>query len=86
MMAGTPTQSEGQLIIVDADTEAPEFENFSVNPAVITPNQDGIDDRASITYWLTKEVDEIQVYLFDPNDPDNDDPENPNRKYPSGRR
>ena len=73
---------DGQITIVNADTETPEFENFSVNPAVITPNQDGIDDRASITYWLTKEVEEIQVYLFDPSDPDNQNPENPSRKYP----
>jgi hypothetical protein len=80
--AGNSDQIEGKITIVDADTEAPEFQNFSVNPAVITPNQDGIDDRASITYWLTKEVEEIQVYLFDPSDPDNKDPDNPSRKQP----
>lgn len=68
---------QGEISIVDADTDAPEFHNFSVNPAVISPNQDGIDDRAAITYWLTKEVAEIQVYLFNPRDTDN-----PNRKYP----
>ncbi len=80
--AGNSDKAEGQMTIIDADTEAPEFENFSVNPAVITPNQDGIDDRASITYWLTKEVAELQVYLFDPLDPDNADQENPSRKHP----
>ncbi|RME43950.1 MAG: hypothetical protein D6791_14300 [Chloroflexi bacterium] len=73
---GQTEKVEGPLTIVDADTTPPEFHNFAVNPAVITPNQDGIDDRASITYWLTKEVSEIQVYLLNPNDPDN-----PNRKY-----
>ena len=44
---------------------------------MITPNQDGIDDRASITYWLSKPVEEVQVYLLNPADPTN-----PNQKYP----
>ncbi|MCO6449824.1 MAG: hypothetical protein J5I90_03445 [Caldilineales bacterium] len=79
---GRTETSEGALTIVGADTEAPQFENFSVTPAVITPNQDGIDDRAAITYWLTKNVEEIQVYLFDPADPENIDPANPTRKFP----
>ncbi len=74
---GVIDRRQGELSIVDADTTAPEFRNFAVNPSVISPNQDGIDDRASITYWLTKEVQEIQVYLLNPRDTDN-----PNRKYP----
>jgi len=74
---GRQDVAEGEIEIVDADTEMPQFENFAVNPAVITPNQDGIGDRASITYWLTKDVEEIQVYLMNPHDP-----ENPERKYP----
>ena len=74
---GRTDRAEGRIIIQQADTHAPEFENFSVNPNVFTPNQDGIDDRASITYWLTKDVQEVQVYLLNPADPDN-----PERKYP----
>ena len=70
-------RAQGVLTIQQADTEAPQFENFAVTPEVITPNQDGISDRAAITYWLTKDVEEVQVYLLNPNDP-----ENPNRKYP----
>jgi hypothetical protein len=68
---------QGVLTIQDADTNPPQFENFAVTPAVITPNQDGIDDRASITYWLTKDVAEVQVYLLNPNDA-----AKPDRKYP----
>ena len=74
---GRTEQAEGDITIENADTDMPEFENFAVNPEVITPNQDGIDDRASITYWLTKEVEEIQVYLMNPGDKDR-----PDRKYP----
>lgn len=75
--AGNSDKVEGKITLREADTNAPEFQNFAVNPALITPNQDGIGDRASITYWLTKEVEEIQVYLLNPADPDN-----PNQKYP----
>ncbi|HHB90704.1 MAG TPA: hypothetical protein ENK60_05290 [Anaerolineae bacterium] len=78
---GFTDRAEGVITIRDADTEMPEFENFAVNPEVITPNQDGIDDRASITYWLTKDVEEVQVYLMNPRDPENADRKYP-RKYP----
>jgi len=74
---GDSDRAEGAITITDADTDAPKFDNFAVTPVVITPNQDGIGDRASITYWLTKDVEEIQVYLMNPSDPDN-----PGRKYP----
>ncbi len=75
---GVTEQVQGEITIVDADTEAPQFENFSVTPEVITPNQDGIDDRAAITYWLTKDVEQVQVYLL----PVVQDPDDPNPKYP----
>jgi len=75
---GHTEQATGTLTIIDADTDPPRFENFAINPRVITPNQDGIDDRAAITYYLTKPVAEIQVYLINPQQ----DPNDPNRKYP----
>lgn len=75
---GRSNRATGELTIADADTAPPEFHNFAVNPQTITPNQDGIDDRASITYYLTKPVAEIQVYLTNPRQ----DPNDPNRKYP----
>ncbi|NUQ37875.1 MAG: hypothetical protein HUU23_08790 [Caldilineales bacterium] len=80
--AGNSDEKRGALRISDADTAAPAFDNFAVNPSVISPNQDGIDDRAAITYWLTKEVETIQVYLYDPRDPENIDPANPTRRFP----
>jgi hypothetical protein len=56
---------EGPFTIVDADTVIPELRNFSVYPQVFTPNQDGIDDRVAITFYLNKEVRELRVYILD---------------------
>ncbi len=75
---GRTDRASGDLLIEDADTTPPEFQNFAVTPKTITPNQDGIDDRAAITYFLTKPVEELQVYLSNPRQ----DPNDPNRKYP----
>jgi hypothetical protein len=55
-----------ELVIQDADTVAPEIQNLQVTPAVIAPNSDGIDDVATITYWLSKPMDRIDVYLLGP--------------------
>lgn len=60
---------EGRITIVDADTQVPELRNFSVSPPVFSPNQDGLDDRAGVTYSLSKDVEEITVYLLDPAKP-----------------
>lgn len=61
----------GTITLQDADTELPELHNFSVVPQTFTPNQDGIDDRVSISYYLTKDVDRAPlVYLVDPDKPD----------------
>ncbi|MEZ4557461.1 MAG: hypothetical protein R2851_14135 [Caldilineaceae bacterium] len=44
----------------------PELHNFAVVPDVFRPNQDGLrDDWVSISYYLTKDVDEVLVYLID---------------------
>ncbi|HMN31017.1 MAG TPA: hypothetical protein PKE45_22875, partial [Caldilineaceae bacterium] len=52
------------------DTEAPEMHNFAVVPQVFRPNQDGLrDDWVSISYYLTKDVDSVSLYLLSKNDP-----------------
>jgi hypothetical protein len=63
--------ASGMITLHDADTELPELHNFSVVPQHFTPNQDSIDDRVSISYWLNKEVADVIVYLEDPADPNN---------------
>jgi len=61
---GKQMQQQGTITIVDPDTTLPEFRNFSVSPRVFTPNQDGIDDRVAITYFLSKDVAQIFVGLY----------------------
>ena len=58
-------KEEGDLEISQADTEKPELQGFSVYPQVFSPNQDGINDRVDINYYLTKEA-EVLVYLIAP--------------------
>jgi hypothetical protein len=68
---GETAQAEGTVTLTDADTEMPELNNFAVVPGVFRPNQDGLrDDWVSISYYLTKDVDEVLVYLVDPDEPD----------------
>jgi hypothetical protein len=62
----TATQ-QGSLTIQQADTTKPELQGFSVYPQTFTPNQDGIDDRVDINYYLTKQAD-VSVYLLGPDD------------------
>jgi hypothetical protein len=62
--AGNVAESQSALTIVDADTQVPELQNFSVAPAEFTPNQDGIDDRVTIRYFLEKPA-RVDVYLTD---------------------
>ena len=62
---GQTTKQQGQLTIENADSAKPELQGFSVYPQIFTPNQDGIDDRVTINYYLTKEA-EVNVYLIGP--------------------
>ncbi len=59
---GHTASEQGRLTIENADTDKPELQGFSVYPKIFTPNQDGIDDRVDINYYLTKES-EVRVYL-----------------------
>jgi hypothetical protein len=52
------------LTITGADTTLPEMQNFIVFPDNFTPNQDGIDDRVTISYYLVKPA-QVTVYLTD---------------------
>jgi hypothetical protein len=61
---GETESVEGQLIVTAADSLGPQIEDFTVFPEVFTPNQDGINDRISISYRLL-EAAEVEVYLRD---------------------
>ncbi len=60
---GRSQKVEGQIELKDADTTLPELRNFTVVPQEFTPNQDSIRDRVSISYYLTKKAERVQVYL-----------------------
>lgn len=62
---GETISEQGSLFIENADTTKPELQGFSVYPQRFTPNQDGIDDRITINYFLTKRA-EVLVYLIAP--------------------
>ena len=66
---GQVASQTGTVTLVDGDTVLPELQNFTVVPQRFTPNQDSIDDWVSISYYLPKDVDDVQVYLVDPAEP-----------------
>lgn len=61
---GSPAQAEGQLVIQGADTTRPDITQFTVVPNVFTPNQDGINDRVTVSYVLAKPA-TVRVFLED---------------------
>jgi hypothetical protein len=62
--------SQGIIILSGGDSTPPELRNFTVMPQEFRPNQDGLrDDWVSISYYLTKDVQSVQVYLVDPAQP-----------------
>ncbi|MBI4674199.1 MAG: hypothetical protein HY741_21355 [Chloroflexi bacterium] len=63
---GVYEEKTATLNIINADTSLPELQNFTVFPQEFTPNQDGLDDRVIIRYYLTKPA-RVTVYLTDGN-------------------
>lgn len=63
--AGQTQKVEAGLTVKEADTAGPEMRGFSLHPLVFTPNQDGLDDRVTINYYLSKEAD-VKIYLIGP--------------------
>ena len=41
-----------------------EIKNLNIYPTTFTPNRDGINDRVTIAYYLTREAEDVQVYLI----------------------
>jgi hypothetical protein len=67
---GTSSRVTGTITLSDGDTVVPEMHNFAVIPQTFTPNQDSIDDFVNISYYLTKEVANVTLYLIDPAEAD----------------
>ena len=64
--AGMTERIQNALNIVDADTELPDIRNFTVDRPLFSPNRDGIDDRALLQLFLTKDVVNLRVFLLTP--------------------
>ena len=63
---GEHAQVEVPLTIQDGEADYIEIRNLNIYPAAFTPNRDGISDRVTIGYYLTKEASKVQVYLLGP--------------------
>jgi hypothetical protein len=66
---GQTERAEGQITLTGGDTTIPELRKFAVALPVFSPNQDGLDDRTGVAYFLSKDVESVQVYLYHPDDP-----------------
>jgi len=63
---GEHAQVEVPLTIQDGEADYIEIRNLNIHPATFTPNRDGISDRVTVGYYLTKEASKVQVYLLGP--------------------
>ncbi len=59
--AGVHQSVSANVTVRGADVAPPEIQNLAVFPATISPNFDGIDDVAALTYRLTKRA---RVFAF----------------------
>ncbi len=62
---GETAQAEGELVVSGGDREPPTLSGFTVLPKRFTPNQDGLDDRVSISYRLEERA-EVRIWLQTP--------------------
>ncbi len=66
---GESARIEGPIVLSGGDTVVPELRKFTVSLPTFTPNQDGLDDRTGVAYFLNKDVDSVRVFLYDPAEP-----------------
>ena len=67
---GESARIEGPIALSGGDTVVPELRKFTVSLPTFTPNQDGLDDRTGVAYFLNKDVETVRVFLYDPAEPD----------------
>ena len=71
---GHQQRAAGQVTLQHADTALPEVREFKVTPEQFRPNEDGLDDQVTISYYLAKDVPNLRLYLIDS--------QRPRLKYP----
>ena len=54
--SGAHAEQRRPLTITNADTAPPTLDALRVTPAVVTPNQDGVDDRLEVSFRVTELV------------------------------
>lgn len=55
--------AKGVLTISQADNALPDMRDFTLDRPIFTPNRDGVDDRILAQFFLTKDVEELRVFL-----------------------
>lgn len=60
---GQNARAEMPLTLLGGEQNLIKVQNLNIYPATFTPNRDGIADRVTIAYYLTKEATSVQVYL-----------------------
>ena len=68
--SGVTNALTGALTVAEADTILPELRGLAIGSPAFTPNQDGLNDRATINVYLTKAVnpDGLHLFLIGPDD------------------
>ena len=82
---GVTERVTGPLVVAEADPALPEIRDFSLDRTVFSPNQDGIDDRVALSYYLAKDVARTRVYLVRPDGSEVPLPEQPLEARPDRR-
>ncbi len=67
---GESVSQQGLITLSGGDKIVPELRKFTVTLPEFTPNQDGLADRTGVSYFLNKDVDNVQVYIYHPDRPD----------------
>lgn len=80
---GRTERVTGLLTVADADPALPEIRDFSLSRRTFTPNQDGIDDRVYVSFFLPKEVARTRLFLVMPDGREEPLPELPQEARPN---
>jgi hypothetical protein len=62
---GETERVEAFLTLQGGEPNLIQIKNLNIYPTTFTPNRDGINDRVTVAYHLTKEAVSVQVYLVD---------------------
>lgn len=60
--SGVPVAIEAELALSGGDSDPPQIQGLSAQPATFTPNQDGLGDRVAISYSLDEEA-QVRLWL-----------------------